>query len=275
MCLMRTNKITQFLHSVAVRIFLLTTIAAVVLTLPRLTATAEVLAAPVCEAGAHQMAGQCVADVLPAAEDTEAQDAEAEGQDVLPISWHAAPAPLWNALLDQHPEWYDGDVADGLGTVWVPVGTVIDVPGGLALATLDGWAGCQDWETSDQECNATGPVEMLDIEPVPATVIYGAGAGALCGTDEQCAALDADRELAGLPALDGPAYGTEQDTAQDAGQVQNVAHVTRTWGPIAEDGTRVRPDFYAHVTKTGATQARCDYLGKRRVADPVYGHRCV
>jgi hypothetical protein len=286
-------------------------------------------------------------------------DATAEGQDVLPLSWHAAPADLWSALTEQHMEWYDDDVTS-IGTMWVPVGTVVDVPGGLYLATLDGWAGCQDFETFDGECSATGPVEMLDVEPVPATVIYGAGAGALCGGDDQCAALDADRKLAGLPALNGPAYGTEDDTAQvSTTAVQTVAYATatpsapaafsrqcvkaardilrasqrgvrieedlsyrgmtnraatcnddlatafyadghdftgkhgaelrtflrhvvktgqapqvQTPGKIrAEDGSWVPADYYAHVS--GPSQALCDAYGKRRVTDPVYGHRCV
>jgi hypothetical protein len=43
----------------------------------------------------------------------------------------------------------------------------------------------------------------------------------------------------------------------------------------AEDGTQVAPSFYDRTTTTGATQARCDYLGKTRVTDPTYGHRCV
>jgi len=252
------------------------------------TATATAVAAPVAQHAIVNPEAKLDTAQITDLRDNAETDAATEGQDVLPLSWHAAPAPLWNALGEQHPEWYDDDVA-GLGTYWVPVGTVIDVPGGLALATIDGWAGCQDWTTFDGECSATGPVEMLDIEPVPATVIYGAGAGALCGTDDQCAMLDADRELAGLPVLDGPAYGTEDTAAQDTAQVLNVAHTTRTgerpnhWcyrdkvcvevGIPAEDGTRVPLDYYAH--RRGPSKATCDYLGKRLVPDAVYGTRCA
>jgi hypothetical protein len=164
--------------------------------------------------------------------DTTAEDVAAEGTDVLPVSFHAAPADLWNALIEQYPAAYSDDVP-GIGTFWIEVGTVVDVPGGLYLATLDGWMGCQDWTTADAECSATGPVLPLDIETVPATVIYGADELAQCSTDAQCAALDADRKLAGLDELDGPAYGTEQDAAQ----VLNVAYSA----PLASAPARFSP----------------------------------
>lgn len=52
-------------------------------------------------------------------------------------------------------------------------------------------------------------------------------------------------------------------------------HRTASAHVRTEDGSYVAPSFYAHTTTTGATQARCDYLGKQRVPDPTYGHRCV
>jgi hypothetical protein len=48
---------------------------------------------------------------------------------------------------------------------------------------------------------------------------------------------------------------------------------TRIRTIIAEDGSRVTPSYYNHVK--GASKAMCRYLGKSRVKDPVYGHRCV
>jgi hypothetical protein len=215
---MRMNKVHDFLSSVALRIFLLTMLAAAVLTLPRITATAETVTLAQCPAGSHQTAGECIPDVVHAAEgtDTTAEDVAAEGTDVLPVSFHAAPADLWNALREQHPATYDDDVP-GIGTFWIEVGTTVNVPGGLYLATLDGWMGCADGITFGGECSATGPVLPLDIEPVPATVIYGADELAQCSTDAQCAALDADRALAGLVKADELA-------STDAPQVLNVAH---------------------------------------------------
>ena len=100
----------------------------------------------------------------------ERADAAAEGQDVLTLAYDPAPADLWNALTADHPQWYDEttDDAPGHGLFYVPVGTVIDVPGGLYLATLDGWSVCRDLD-STQECNAnspTTPVAAPDTAPV-------------------------------------------------------------------------------------------------------------
>jgi hypothetical protein len=44
---------------------------------------------------------------------------------------------------------------------------VVDVPGGLYLATLDGWAECRD-DWFAQECSATGPVYLTHTPALPA-----------------------------------------------------------------------------------------------------------
>lgn len=80
--------------------------------------------------------------------------------DVLVLDYEAGvPETLWDAAQDAG---YVGDPNDGCECLYIPVGTELDVPGGLALATVDGWMGCQDWVTSDAECSATGPVEVID-----------------------------------------------------------------------------------------------------------------
>jgi hypothetical protein len=90
----------------------------------------------------------------------ERADADAEGQDVLILTYDDAPPDLWNALSGQHPRWYDEPLGSeaGHGTFYVPVGTTIPVDDGLYRATLDGWSSCTDGVTLDGECSATGPV---------------------------------------------------------------------------------------------------------------------
>jgi len=69
--------------------------------------------------------------------------------------------------------------------------------------------------------------------------------------------------------------------------VQTVAHHRKapgkphhrarcTAGKVrAEDGSCVPREFYRHAPITGASQAICDFLHKRRVPDARYGHVCV
>lgn len=141
-----------------------------------------------------------------AAYGTALDDAQSEGRDVLPLSFHDAPPSLWNALPAGT---YDDDVP-GIGTAYVPVGTVVDVPGGLWLATLDGWGHCSDWQF-DVECSATGPVEMTDIPVRTATQVYR----------DDPAALPQDRAVAAL--------GTMTVGATDAApQVVTVAYSAPT-----------------------------------------------
>jgi hypothetical protein len=64
---MRTNKANEFISRVMVRTFVLISVAAVFLLAPRVVATGEALAAPTCEAGSHQVTGQCVPDPAPVA----------------------------------------------------------------------------------------------------------------------------------------------------------------------------------------------------------------
>jgi len=166
---MRTNKVNDFITRVVVRSFILMSVVTAILLAPRMVEVAHAAMAPTCEAGSHQVAGQCTPDPAPTGQDTARQDAAAEGEDALTLAYDPAPAPLWNALTTQHPEWYDegpGDQA-GHGQFMVPVGTVVDVPGGLYRATLDdGWMSCIDFQTSDQECSATGPVVPVDVPEV-------------------------------------------------------------------------------------------------------------
>ena len=148
-------------------------------------------------------------DDLRTTTDTAADDARAEGVDVLPVSYHDAPADLWNALRRTMPGSYDDDVP-GIGTFYVPVGTMVEAGTATYFATIDGWS-----QVLDVHLNGEIKVEMLDIPARTATEVYGTGAGAQCGTDAQCAALTADRTLAGLGIM-------------LEGAVQNVAHVTST-----------------------------------------------
>ena len=64
---MRINKVNEFISRVVMRTFILISVVAVFLLTPRVIATGEALAAPTCEAGSHQMAGQCAPDPAPAA----------------------------------------------------------------------------------------------------------------------------------------------------------------------------------------------------------------
>lgn len=185
---------------------------------------------------------------------------------------------------------------------------------GLFLATYDGIMVCIDHETFAGECSATGPVQPTSIRTRTATSVYDYrtwGTSADCGSDGQCAAFEQDHQLAALGTMtdgavqDAPQIVTvaysEPLTADYPRRspggarvlprsqwldnsplyrdgyvwlVDDTAHTT-SWRKLTEDGSLVSPDFYRHTTTTGATQARCDYLGKRRVPDATYGHRCV
>ena len=95
----------------------------------------------------------------PVATTTAVQDAQSEGTDVVLAFVDATPRDLWDGLLAQG---HTGGPVDGVEALYVPVGTVVDVPGGLYRATLDGWAECRDtW--FDEECNAAGPAYLTDI----------------------------------------------------------------------------------------------------------------
>ncbi len=79
---------------------------------------------------------------------------------LLTVDAETAPPALVDSLLEAG---YHGDPTDHAERLYVPVGTVVDVPGGLYLATADGWMSCVDFETSDQECSATSPVVPVEI----------------------------------------------------------------------------------------------------------------
>lgn len=92
--------------------------------------------------------------------------------------------------------------------------------------------------------------------------------GVVADTDPRCAAWWADEQLEVAPSVTASTSALSAVIAAD--REASEARTVR-----AEDGTRVSSSFYDRKTTTGATQAVCDHLGKRRVTDPTYGHRCV
>lgn len=80
----------------------------------------------------------------------------------LGTDWGTVPTPLWDGLLDLGYRGVQGDEAERL---YVDLGQVVNVPGGLYLATVDGWMACADWATFDGECYGTGPVVPLGSGP--------------------------------------------------------------------------------------------------------------
>jgi hypothetical protein len=191
----------------------------------------EAVTASTCTAGTYQQGGACVALPTPASADTTAvQDAASEGQDVLTLDYSASPTDLWDALRNMG---YRGVPNDGLfgmelERLYVPTGTAIDVPGGLYLATVDGWMQCRDsWQ--EQECSATGPVHLTDIPwhgttfDVPTADPFGGNGTAVCGTDAQCRAWD---HAHGITEHDLPIDPSDPHDAGKAGKVHNVAHST-------------------------------------------------
>jgi hypothetical protein len=83
----------------------------------------------------------------------------------LAVDYDRVPAALWDGLRDAG---FSGVPNDGPGGVelerlYVPFGTVVDVPGGLYLVTVDGPMVCTDWVTAERECSATGPVVPLSV----------------------------------------------------------------------------------------------------------------
>lgn len=202
-------------------------------------------------------------------------DAMAEGTDVLPLAYHDAPAELWNALRETMPDAYDDDVP-GIGTFYVPVGSALFFEQGMFLATVDGWFVCIHGETNDV-CSPTGPVIPTAIPTRTASSVYDymtGGTTAQCGTDAQCRALDNDRAAAASAIEQAPSPFAEELTVVNVAHVASTVQDWRGWR-LAEDGSLMPPSFYDRTTATGATQAVCDHLGKRRVPDATYGHRCV
>lgn len=79
-----------------------------------------------------------------------------EGKATLITDYGTVPEALWEALFDMG---YRGTPGDGAERFYVDYGTVVDVPGGLYLATVDGWFTCLDNVTVPGiECSGTGPV---------------------------------------------------------------------------------------------------------------------
>jgi hypothetical protein len=114
--------------------------------------------AGILPSGTDVPAGTPAAQATPAT-DTATEDVQAEGQDVLMLRYDTAPHDLWQGLIDAG---YRGVASDPCTCLYVPTGAVVDVPGGLYLATPAGWAICRDgW--SDQECSPDGPVWPIGI----------------------------------------------------------------------------------------------------------------
>jgi hypothetical protein len=92
----------------------------------------------------------------------ELDDVEAEGVGVVILTVDDTPADLWEALSLTYPEWYSeyGAYDSGEGAFYVPVGTVVFVPGGTYLAMPDEMLGCRDWTTTGAECNGTNPADI-------------------------------------------------------------------------------------------------------------------
>jgi len=124
-------------------------------------------------------------DLRTAATDTATDDATAEGRDVLPTSYHHAPADLWKALRQAMPDAYEDDVP-GIGTFYPPVGSVVEGDTAKYLATLDGWA-----QIHETRADGVFVVTMLDIPTDTASVVYA----------DDPAALAADRASAALGTM--------------------------------------------------------------------------
>lgn len=77
--------------------------------------------------------------------------------DVLRTDYERVPDQLWDAL---RRDGFRGVIERpvNLDRLYVPFGTVVDVRGGLYLATIDGWFACADFTTSNAECSGTSPV---------------------------------------------------------------------------------------------------------------------
>jgi hypothetical protein len=133
------------------------------------------------------------------AEDDGYLDTTAEGQDVLMLDTAASPGALVEAL---RAAGYVGTPDDGCECLYIPVGTTVAVPGGLYLATLDGFAQCADFHTSDTECGADGPFRLTHIPVVP--VDHGDGCAVAAGLILDALSTDAiyeDFSYAGMPDL--------------------------------------------------------------------------
>lgn len=81
--------------------------------------------------------------------------------DYLTADYGSVPDELWDSL---RRDGFRGVIERpvNLDRLYVPIGTVVNVPGGLYLATYDGWTVCRDNSTvPGVECSATGPVVLL------------------------------------------------------------------------------------------------------------------
>lgn len=112
-----------------------------------------------------------VAPVVPASQPV------AEAVETLTLDYEAGVnEEIWQAALDAG---YVGTPGDGCECLYIPVGTVLNISGGLVLVTSDGLMGCFDWVTSDAECAPSGPVvpagELLPAPTTSATTSTTAG----------------------------------------------------------------------------------------------------
>ena len=79
---------------------------------------------------------------------------------VLTVDAEAAPVELVDALLEAG---FVGTPSDNREALYVPVGTPVFVPGGMYLATADGWMQCLDGITTAEACGPTTGVVPVAI----------------------------------------------------------------------------------------------------------------
>jgi hypothetical protein len=133
------------------------------------------------------------------AEDDGYLDTTAEGQDVLTLDATTTPDDLWDGL---RAAGYADTPDDGCECLYIPVGATVTVPHGRYVATLDGFAQCADYHTSDTECSADGPFRLTHIPVVPAD--HGDGCAVAAGLILDALSTDAiyeDFSYAGMPDL--------------------------------------------------------------------------
>jgi hypothetical protein len=109
------------------------------------------------------------------------------GGDMLALDYSDEHADLWASLLDDGAA-TEQDAEDG--RIYVPLNTMTTFDDGFYWATADGWYWCP------RDADMCTYVEMPDLPADQTATVdqanqatdYGAGAGAVCGTDAECAA---------------------------------------------------------------------------------------
>jgi hypothetical protein len=190
-------------------------------------------------------------------------DTDGEGQDVYYLVPRDAAAGLVGALASQRPQWWSAAAEydeTHHGAYLVPVGTVV---------TVEGY-GVYTFELDEMIFDPRGAIHVPGHLAAPTSAHSKAPHSKAMPTRHPRRSPHGARVLPRSRWLDNsPVYRDGY-----VWLVDDMKHTT-SWRRLAEDGSLVSPHFYDHATKTGATQARCDVLGKVRVSGPVYGHRCI